>query len=143
MAETASTIWTRILVVTLAALATIASSLVTLAFTDLRDRLDDIEREHAVLDISVARAVTSLQEHEKQSEFWKRKIEDNNRLVTDLSTSARSRPDPFTGTDGKELRKLIDSNERRLDDTERRVDKIEALVTHPRDRNGKESKTYR
>jgi len=57
--------------------------------------------------------------HDRMDELQQRQIDYTISRVDALSTVPTTRPDPFTGTEGREL-------ERRLDEVERRFAKLEA-----------------
>ena len=94
-------------------------------------RLDRIEQfdsaTRGIVDglvVHCAENAKHVEQHEQQSAYWKQRIESNSSAIGDLRTDARSRPDPFTGSDGRKLRELIDANERRLDDVEKALTRI-------------------
>jgi hypothetical protein len=53
------------------------------------------------------------EEHERSAERWIDKILENERAIHSLQTDAAARKDPFTGTEGAELRRRIEALEGR------------------------------
>jgi hypothetical protein len=51
-------------------------------------------------------------EHEKQADRWIAKILENERSIHSLQQQPSARPDPFTGTEGRELERRIRAIER-------------------------------
>lgn len=66
---------------------------------------------------SLARAIEHADRHETEADYWKEVIDNNRERIELLSVNATARPDPFTGTMGREL-------ERRIDTLERHTDKV-------------------
>jgi len=113
-------VWTRLLTVVASGLATISLAGSGFLLDSALERLQSLEQTQRRLEVSIARYNNHVQEHEKQSEYWIQRIESNTNRLGRLATDSAARPDPFTGTQGREL-------ERRLDFVERIVDQIELL----------------
>jgi len=106
-------------------LGTAIISLTTFVLHNAFDRLDAMEA--AVTGNTVAVAENSLHrlEHETQSQFWIAVIEQLREKVHELNTNSQARPDPFTGSDGRELRNQIAELRKIIGQIERRVDATE------------------
>ena len=77
--------------------------------------LDRIARLDSIVAANSAHRV----EHESESEYWIGEIRNNTKAVrvleqrvAELRSVPQSRPDPFTGTDGRKLRERIERLER-------------------------------
>ena len=108
--------------------AVAASGAILLSWRDLgifESRLDvlnsDVEsikrqlRTVDLTDAAIAKQVAENSihriEHEKSAERWIDQIIENENDIHDLQSRTSARPDPFTGTQGRELRKRIEKLE--------------------------------
>lgn len=91
------------------------------------------------LSESVTRALEHVESHNTEANYWKTRIETNTDRITELTSNANARPDPFTGTQGRELERRIDQLERDLDQVERMRERLEELD----DRQIRNEKYYR
>jgi hypothetical protein len=92
------------------------------AWSDLRVLAGSVKelRDSYVTDIATLAAIAEQAhantihrvEHERQAERYIAKIEANERAIIELRTNSKSRPDPFTGTEGRALRDRIEKLER-------------------------------
>jgi hypothetical protein len=101
------------------ALATVALGLLTFTGHQFAERIGQIEQQINASSVAVAENTLHRVEHERQADYWIAVIDANRDAIHKLSSDTKARPDPFTGTDGRELRRLIDGNERRLDTVEK------------------------
>ena len=96
---------------------------------NILQRIDDIElaivskrsRVNALSEL-VVRTVEHVEQKEKEWEYWHNRIEENSKRALQISTNALSRPDPFTGTMGREMDRRLGSQFKSL---ESRIDKLE------------------
>ena len=56
-----------------------------------------------------------MDRHETEANYWKQRIDRNRDEIRKIMKSPSARPDPFTGTEGKELERRIDKLERCCD----------------------------
>lgn len=116
--ESASMVWTRVLSIAAASLATVAGVAGVGVIADARDRLHLLEQQHHERSIQLATLSESLQRHVVEAEYWKRIIDENRAIVGRLASDTKARPDPYTGTDAKrdkeELLDRIQTIERKL-----------------------------
>lgn len=71
----------------------------------VKARLHEIEARLAVSE-------THVETHEKSAAEWKQRILENERSLRQMRTSPEARPDPFTGTEGRQLEQRIQQLER-------------------------------
>jgi hypothetical protein len=82
---------------------------------ELRDSyITDIATLAAIAEQAHANTIHRV-EHERQAERYIAKIEANERAIIELKSDSKARPDPFTGTDGDELRHRIERLEQEAD----------------------------
>jgi hypothetical protein len=67
----------------------------------VRAKLHEIEARLAVSE-------THVETHEKSAGEWKQRILENERALRQMRTSPEARPDPFTGTEGRQLEMRIE-----------------------------------
>lgn len=107
-------LWTKILTITASVCAAVAVSIGGYVINNFAEHLEILRGFSSGMAVSLA-------ENSTQIEYISEQI---SRLMADT----KARPDPFTGTDGRILRGIIDSNERRIDDVERGVSAVAALT---------------
>ena len=108
----------------------IAAALVVAAVTNgiavwsdvrlLSSAVSRIESDLATLDVTLARVAIETSansvhrvEHQRQSDQWIKQIERNRDAIEALREKPSARPDPFTGTEGRELKQRIERLEER------------------------------
>lgn len=138
MAETAATLWTRILGIVAGSLASFAVAAIALIVVPALDA----QREHSAaihaLQVELASIHADRESDIETVKYWRRQIEAATEGLARLRNDASARRDPFTGSDGDALEKRIDSLERwvaavaamkdRLDRVEREVDEQRAYL---------------
>jgi len=101
------------------ALAWVVGLSVPAAIGWVRSDVHDVESELRKLRVNVAENSAHRVEHDKNAEEWKQRIRRNESGVRELTNNASARPDPFTGTEGRQLERRIDQLERGFDQIER------------------------
>lgn len=95
--------------------------------TELAKRQADCAAIQALLhalDIRLKEYETRQAAHESEAENWKSRISRNEQSVADLRSNAGARPEPFAGTEGRELDRRIRALERYVDLDNDRVLKL-------------------
>mgnify|MGYP001547381064 CR=1 FL=1 len=94
------------------ALAWVVGLSVPAAIGWVRTDVNDIESELRQLRVDVAENSAHRVEHDRNAEEWKQRIRLNESGLRELTNNASARPDPFTGTEGRQLERRIDILER-------------------------------
>lgn len=76
--------------------------------TDGERKLAELITAHNAVVTAETRNTTHRLEHEKTSERWINQIIRNSELIREMRSTPEARPDPFTGTEGRELQRQID-----------------------------------
>lgn len=78
---------------------------------DLTKRVVALEGLVSGLMQSVARTLQHVELHTEEKNHWIARIEENSKLLHSLAKDSAARPDPFTGTEGRQLERRIDALE--------------------------------
>ena len=115
---TATNLWTKILAITSTTLAAVVAFTLGIMLDGALSRLTAVEQRLSVMGIEYSELATYSREHDRQATYWNQSVEANRQKLANISTNPTSRPDPFTGTQGRAL-------ERRLDLVERNCDRVQ------------------
>ena len=88
------------------------SSLESLARCASQSECEQVRAILNAMDARLAVAETHVAAHERSADEWKQRIIENERELRGLMQSPAARPDPFTGTEGRELEQRIQQLER-------------------------------
>ena len=94
---------------------------------ELEKRQSDCAMVKALLHATESRLgilETRVAGHDEESHTWKDRINRNEQVLVELRTNAAARPDPFTGSDGRELEKRIRALEQYQYQDEERMKKL-------------------
>ena len=90
------------------------NSVLSASLEDLQRAVDaNTETLRALAQQAHANSIHRI-EHEKQAERWIDKIIENERNIHALQNQPTARPDPFTGSDGRELQRQIDELKKKV-----------------------------
>ena len=130
--QTAASLWTRILAIVASSLGAVVIAVGGYVIDSAIQRIDNLAGLAAGLAVSVAENSIKTGANAREIESAVTSQEKTRQVISNFMVDASARPDPFTGTEGRELRKLIDAIERRLDSTERGVSSMAALTDRVR-----------
>jgi len=89
------------------------NSVLSVGMEELRHAVDaNTDTIRALAQQAHANSIHRI-EHEKQAERWINQIIENGRAIHDLQQQPGARPDPFTGSQGRELQRQIDELKKR------------------------------
>jgi hypothetical protein len=83
------------------------NSVLSAGLEDLRSAVDTNTNTLRVIAEQSSENSVHRIEHERQADFWINRIEQNTRELHALQRQPSARPDPFTGTEGRELERRI------------------------------------
>jgi hypothetical protein len=87
--------------------------LLSAAVARMESDLTELDATLARISIETSANTVHRAEHERQSERWIEQIERNRDAIEALKEKPSARPDPFTGTEGRQLRERIERLEER------------------------------
>ena len=102
-------------------------------YRQLAQRVDIGDAKLGGLIESVVRALEYIESHERESDRYKNRIDALTEKMQALATDALARPDPFTGTEGRELERRIDTLEHLREQVKHLAGSVDGLAKDQRE----------